>query len=229
MNCYVLGAIPPYNVLLCGKMIACLVRSRDVRDAFHEVYFDRQGTISQQKKHPRLTVVTASSALDRSSMYNRLRLDGIQYFSLIGESAGWGHFHISDQLYQKLRAYLARKNHPYASNNRFGHGPNWRFRVTRAALEQLGFDGDLLRHGIGRELFGCEVAANGRDFLRGTASVPCYGDLLPASGVAERAISRWILPRSERSQAYRRWEREHTLDLFGAALAHRQMRDRLAS
>src|SRR5690606_8320048 len=34
MDAYVLGAVPPYNMLLGGKMIACLVRSIDVYNDF---------------------------------------------------------------------------------------------------------------------------------------------------------------------------------------------------
>ena len=30
MDAYVLGALPPYNALLAGKMIACLIRSREI-------------------------------------------------------------------------------------------------------------------------------------------------------------------------------------------------------
>lgn len=38
MDAYVLGALPPYNQLLGGKMVACLVRSREVRDLFSKRY-----------------------------------------------------------------------------------------------------------------------------------------------------------------------------------------------
>ena len=36
MDAYVLGALPPYNALLGGKLVACLIRSRDVYDHFSE-------------------------------------------------------------------------------------------------------------------------------------------------------------------------------------------------
>src|SRR5262249_53150336 len=38
MDAHVLGAIPPYNELLCGKLVACLVRSVEVRNIFREKY-----------------------------------------------------------------------------------------------------------------------------------------------------------------------------------------------
>jgi hypothetical protein len=45
MDAYVLGAIPPYNALLGGKMVACLVRSRDIYDDFARSYGDTTGII----------------------------------------------------------------------------------------------------------------------------------------------------------------------------------------
>ena len=38
MDAYVLGAIPPYNALLGGKLVACLLRSRDLYDDFAQTY-----------------------------------------------------------------------------------------------------------------------------------------------------------------------------------------------
>ena len=38
LDAYVLGAVPPYNILLGGKLVSCLVRSREVRDDFTRRY-----------------------------------------------------------------------------------------------------------------------------------------------------------------------------------------------
>jgi hypothetical protein len=38
MDAYVLGALPPYNSLLGGKMVACLLRSRDIYNDFAKAY-----------------------------------------------------------------------------------------------------------------------------------------------------------------------------------------------
>ena len=40
MDAYVLGALPPYNALLGGKLVACLIRSRDIYDDFARAYGD---------------------------------------------------------------------------------------------------------------------------------------------------------------------------------------------
>src|ERR1017187_8485702 len=142
MDAYVLRALPPYNTLLRGKLVACLIRSRDVYDHFSKTCGKTTGIISGQQKKARLLAVTTSSSMGRSSVYNRLKLDGTEYFSPIGYTGGWGHFHIPDSLFSDLRDYLREIGHSYADLHCYGEGPNWRMRSTRAALEALGFKDD---------------------------------------------------------------------------------------
>lgn len=47
LDAFVLGALPPYNMLLGGKLVACLVRTREMRDAFAERYAGSKGLISR--------------------------------------------------------------------------------------------------------------------------------------------------------------------------------------
>jgi hypothetical protein len=208
MDAYVLGALPPYNALLGGKMVACLVRSRDIYDDFAKAYGKTTGIISQQEKKARLLAVTTSSSMGRSSVYNRLRLDGKQYFSAIGYTGGWGHFHIPDTLFADLRDYLREIGHKYADLHCYGEGPNWRMRTTRAALESLGFEEDMLRHGIQREVFISTLAENALKLLRNGRGKPDLSSLLGAEDVARLAVERWMLPRSERMPEYKEWRRE---------------------
>lgn len=50
MDAYVLGSVPPYSFLLGGKLIACLIRTREVKDAFKKKYSDYTGLISMKCK-----------------------------------------------------------------------------------------------------------------------------------------------------------------------------------
>jgi hypothetical protein len=215
MDAYVLGALPPYNALLGGKLVACLVRSRDVYDLFAKAYGKTTGIISQQQKKARLLAVTTSSSMGRSSVYNRLKLGGTEYFTPIGYTGGWGHFHIPDSLFADLRAYLREIGHPYADLHCYGEGPNWRMRSTRAALEALGFKDDLLRHGIQREVFLCQFADNATKLLRTGKGKPDLSSLLSAEAVAKLAIERWILPRSDRRPEFKLWKSEDIKMLIG--------------
>ena len=215
MDAYVLGALPPYSALLGGKMVACLIRTRKIYDDFLQKYGATTGIISQQQKKARLLAVTTSSSMGRSSVYNRLKLDGIKYFRPIGYTGGWGHFHISNGLFSELRDYLRQIEHPYADLHRFGDGPNWRLRTTRAALGALGFKDDLLRHGIQREVYISLLASNAEKLLRTGKNCPDLSSLLSVSEVAQLAIERWILPRSQRRSEYRCWTSDDLVQLFG--------------
>ena len=206
LDAYVLGAVPPYNSLLCGKLVACLVRTDEVRRDFQLKYGHTTGIISQKAKRAKLVMVTTSSALGRSSVYNRLKINGDVYFRSIGYTGGWGHFHIPDNLFWDLREYLRSISHKYVDGYKFGEGPNWRLRTIRAALDALEFRGDLLRHGIRREVFVCNLATNTLEVLRGKHKRPTFNALKTVEEVGDLAKERWIVPRAERQPNYLDWE-----------------------
>ena len=215
MDAYVLGALPPYNALLAGKLVACLLRSRDLYNDFASTYGNTTGIISGKDKKARLLAITTSSSMGRSSVYNRLNLGGIQYLKPIGYTRGWGHFHIPDRLFLELRDYLREIDHSYADQHRFGQGPNWRLRTTRAGLSALGFKEDLLRHGIQREVFICQLASNATQILKSGNGKPELTSLLSVRDIAKLAIDRWIVPRAKRRPEYRDWDLDDLVDLFG--------------
>lgn len=216
MDAYVLGAVPPYNALLGGKLVASLVRSAEVVKAFDSKYHDAVGVISQRQKKARLVAVTTSSALGRSSMYNRLALGGRKVFEPIGYTSGWGHFHISDVLFEEFRSYLSYLKDPYTDAFSFGQGPNWRIRLIKRALSLLGMDPDLIQHGMAREVFFCSMASNAKEFLRGDHVRVRYGDLPSVQEVADMALRRWLIPRASRCPDFLTWHAEQ----FMEELAH---------
>lgn len=229
LDAFTLGALPPYNMLLGGKLVASLVRTTEVRNAFASRYSATRGLISHQRKHAALLMVTTSSALGRSSIYNRLVLGGTRYFNPIGFTAGWGHFHIPDGLFALIRQYLAAHDNEYAANNRFGDGPNWRLRAIRRALGMIGLNEDLLRHGVTREVYACFLATNAARVLAGDAKRPKYDDLLSVSEVADAARERWMEPRAARRHEYSAWRRAQIFDLLNpGAVANCQFGDRRA-
>jgi hypothetical protein len=214
MDAYVLGAVPPYSMLLGGKLVASLVRTREIRSTFAARYQDARGILSRKKKHASLAMVTTSSSLGRSSLYNRLKLDGISYFESIGYTGGWGHFHIPQKLFDDMRRYLDSQGHSYANGHEYGNGPSWRLRTIRAALVLMGMNDDLLRHGIGREVFVCRLAANAKRILRGESVRPYCRKLRTVEEVGALARERWLVPRAERRPEYGSWTRDQILGLL---------------
>ncbi len=215
LDANVLGAVPPYNTLLGGKLIAALIATQEVRDAFAQKYTGVRGVISGEVKPASLVMITTASALGRSSVYNRLRLEDYRLFHSVGYTSGWGHFHIPNSMFKSMREYLKAKGHAYADNHQYGDGPNWRLRAVRECLRMLELNTDWLHHGIAREVFVCELAKNARSFLAGNTKRPRYEGLPTVADIAAAARSRWIEPRSMRRPDFAEWKREGLLLLLG--------------
>ena len=168
MDAYVVGAVPPYSHIIGGKLVAALMTSKEVKRSYERKYLGTESVIRGKKHRARLVLLTTTSALGRSSIYNRLSIPGGTRFLRIGTTKGFGHFHLSGPIFDELRGYLGAIGHPYASGHRFGMGPNWKLRVARAALEAIGIDGNaILKHGIEREVYAIPLAANWKKILLG--------------------------------------------------------------
>lgn len=208
LDAYVLGAVPPYSFLLGGKAVACLIRSRDVFADFQAKYGGSVGVISKVEKSANLLAVTTTSSMGRSSVYNRLRLNGESYFERVGYTIGWGHFHITDTLFEQMRDYLRERDHAYADHHKFGEGPNWRLRTIRAALKALRINENVLKHGIQREVFVAKLAANAFDVLHHGEEEPDVNGLRSVAEISAMAVERWMAPRAARGEIdYRSWTR----------------------
>jgi hypothetical protein len=214
LDAYVLGAVPPYNMLLGGKAVACLVRSKEIYDDFKRVYGNTVGIISRKRKRAQLLAVTTTSSMGRSSVYNRLRLGGQEYLKPIGYTVGWGHFHITDRLFEEIRKFLRTKKDLYAGNHQFGDGPNWRFRAIRKALGALDINESALRHGIQREVFICPFGPNALEILQTGKGTLDLSNLKTVEEISELARERWMVPRAERDAAYKNWKRANISGLI---------------
>lgn len=216
MDAYVVGAVPPYSDLLGGKLVASLIASKEVGQKFRERYGSTTGLISKKKKRARLSLVTVTSALGRSAMYNRLRLRAstpdatgspVVNFLRLGETTGYGHFQITDDLFSQLRRVLAEDGHTYADGHQFGDGPNWRIRVARQGIESLGMNADqILRHGIKREVYALPIATNCLDFLSGRQKTPSF-DYLTVGEISDLARQRWLIPRGSRKPEFKQFRK----------------------
>lgn len=210
-----LGALPPYNRLLCGKWVALAAVSNQVRSDFAKKYRGRETVIAKVKKKASLVLVTTTSALGRSSIYNRLQIgdEAQPVYRSVGYSIGYGHYQVTDATFMKLRDWLRELGDPIADGFKFGDGPNWRMRTIQKAFDRLGFEGDPLLHGIKRETFVAPLASNYREFLLGQNKRPEYyhRDL---GAMTEFFKERWMIPRSQRIDDWRGWTRSKTWRLI---------------
>jgi hypothetical protein len=209
MDAYVVGAVPPYSALLGGKLVVSLIGSREVSTDFRERYGTSRGIISDIAKDAKLALVTVTSALGRSSIYNRLRLKdpidegrSLVALELLGRTRGYGHFQLSDELFERLREVVRAIGHRYANGHKYGNGPNWRMRLIRVGLAEIGLDPELLHHGISREIYALELSDDARAYLRGDIDELAIARPTVRE-IAEAARKRWIVPRSERMPEFR--------------------------
>jgi uncharacterized protein DUF4338 len=204
MDAFILGAVPPYSQLLCGKLIAMLVSSKEVRDAFRKKYLGHRSLIRKAYFDGRLALITTTSALGRSSIYNRLRFGDRLVFEKVGFTQGSGEFHFSNGLYGAISKYSLRYCKPSAKKRAWGRGFRSRREVVRKCLTKIGLSDDLLYHGIRREIFAVPLASNSKEFLRGEhTNLRWYKrDSFDLFGYFRE---RWMLPRSLWDQRYKSW------------------------
>lgn len=202
MDLFVLGSVPPYSQLLCGKLVALLTTCVDVQRAFHGRYHGRLSYIGQKTSDGQLAMLTTTSALGRSSLYNRLRIMENQVFHSVGYTRGSGDFHFSNGFYEDLRKLAVEHCDSTAKNPLWGTGFRNRRELVRKTLPLLGLSSELLYHGVKREVFTAPLATNAREFLCG------YDQELSRE---ERSVDevfawfrdRWLLPRALRDRRYR--------------------------
>lgn len=178
MEAFALGAAPPYDSLLGGKLIAMLSASVEVAESFRVRYAGSRTRIRGRSVSPTLMALTTQSAFGRSSMYNRLTgPDGRLQWIRIGETRGTGDFQFNGETYRAL-SDLANE---VASATGGGVSTSWKsggFRnrkeVVFVALSELGLDPRALRvHGIARDIYIAPLVENlGKSALGLEAPVP---------------------------------------------------------
>jgi hypothetical protein len=207
MDAYVLGAVPPYSELLCGKLVAMLALSNEVRDAFKSRYENKKTLIGRKMKPPYLALITTTSAFGRSSMYNRLRIDSTIYWSSVGFTRGSGDFHFSNGLYGDIRTLVEKTCEPTAKQESWGSGFRNKREVIRKGLNAIGLSEKLIYHGIKREVYMAALGVDALAFLKGEKHQPKFYDW-PAQYLSQKFRSRWLLRRASTSANYRVFDRE---------------------
>lgn len=207
MDLFVLGAVPPYSQLLCGKLIALLATSREVQEAFRRKYGGERSFISRKPLDGRLALLTTTSALGRSSLYNRLACRGQPVFHSVGFTRGSGEFHLSNGFYADLRELALEHCDATAKHARWGKGFRNKREVLRKVLPLIGLSPELVYHGVQREIFVAPLAHNASAFLRGEDQRLRWYDR-SADELFMWFRERWLLPRAARDDGYRAFDPE---------------------
>lgn len=206
MDAFVLGAVPPYSFLLCGKLVAMLAASDTIRHACKRKYEGVRSVIRRKVHDGRLALVTTTSALGRSSVYNRLRLGDRLLYQSVGFTRGSGEFHFSNGLYEAITEFTEEHCEPTAKQESWGTGFRNRREVIKKCLPALGLSSDWIYHGIRREVFVIPLAHNSREFLRAEHTCLRWYQQSEAQ-IFEYFRDRWMLPRASWDKRFESWSR----------------------
>lgn len=206
MDAFVLGAIPPYNMILGGKLVASLISSREVFRDFKKKYSGKKSLIREDVFDGNLAGITTSSALGKSSVYDRLRIPEGSKFYHVGWTSGSGDFQFLNGYYDDLINLVKQQNYT-GKNKKWGSGIRSRRAVIKKSLAILGISSKLMYHGIQRELFFIPQGKNWKNFLCDkTNHLKPFN--LPIEEISKYIKSRWMIPRAERDKTYNNFKSE---------------------
>jgi hypothetical protein len=206
MDAFVLGAIPPYSYLLGGKLVSSLLTSNRITGDFKSRYGGKRTLISNEVFDGKLAAITTASALGKSSIYDRIRIEGGSQFLHVGWSKGSGEFQFFNGVYDDLFK-LTHKKTQTSKNKKWGTGVRNRRTVIRTGLKMLGLPPELLYHNIKRELFLVPLGEKSLEYLRGESKQISYFDL-STDEISEYAIKRWVKPRALKRREYLYFRKE---------------------
>lgn len=193
-----LGALPPYNSVLGGKLVGMLLTSDIVRKAFARKYRGKE-TVMQKRKIPaKLLFVTTTGAFGKSSVYNRLKFHDEQVAKFIGYTNGYGSFHIPDSLYGELISYLETLGKNISRG--YGSGPSRKMRLIEQAMDALGIRNGT-SHGVKRAVYFFPMVSNIHEVISNNAK-PIWHKR-PVKDLTDFWKQRWAVPRSLRNEDYK--------------------------
>lgn len=194
------GAAPPFGPARVGKLMAALAGSAQVVDAWGR---DRPlGEIAAKVFHPTvreavpnpgpLAVFTSGLYPGHSAQYTRVE-SGSTRWRKIGETTGFGSFHIGVDTTRVIEEFNAVIDGYAHITRTFGEGSGARFRSVGRALGRLGLP-DLRRHETRRPLYVLPLVESPAAVILGWSKVE-HAARPSAQTVANDWWDRWLAPR----------------------------------
>jgi len=203
MHAQRVGALPPYNEILGGKMVALALTANEIREVYERKYNSYKSILKERIIEPDLLFITTTSAFGRSSLYNRLKYNGEIVAESLGYTKGSGTFHIPEELYLEILEFLSKKGIDVSRG--YGHGPSRKLKLISLALKYLNLP-KFEYHGIQREFYLFPLVKNLKEVIK-KKEEPIYIDR-PFKKLVDYWKKRWALPRAERRSEWRKFETE---------------------
>jgi hypothetical protein len=184
MNIQVCGAIPPYNHILGGKLVAMALTGPEVINAYRDKYEGYESKIASSmngapviKGNELVFLDTTGLYKVGSAQYDRIRVptpSGKIEYEEVGTTEGYGSVQFGVDTRKKLSEVTERLENRKAVKGRFGEGVAPKMRKIRNGLENLDLDGELLKHESPRVIYAVQLANDFRDYLFGLTDDPDY-------------------------------------------------------
>ena len=203
MHAQRVGALPPYNEILGGKMVALALTANEIREAYERKYASVKTVIKGRIIEPDLLFITTTSAFGKSSIYNRLKYKGETVAISLGYTKGSGTFHIPESLYIEILEFLSKKG--IDTSRGYGHGPSRKLKLLSIAFRYLKLP-KFEYHGIQREFFLFPLVKNLEEVIK-KKEEPIYIDR-PFNELVDYWKERWALPRAKRKPEWKEFEAE---------------------
>lgn len=199
-----LGALPPYNYILGGKLVALLMTASVIRKEFEKKYVGYKTILKNRALPPRLLFITTTGAYGKSSVYNRLKFGNYAVAKFIGYTKGSGTFHIPNTLYEDFIKYLEKRH--YDVRRGYGNGPSRKMRLITQAMESLGIP-DGATHGIQRAVYLFPLVKNLLEVLHNNKR-PMWSNWRIYE-LTEFWKQRWALPRLAKRKEHLKFSANH--------------------
>ncbi len=207
MHAQRVGALPPYNELLGGKMVALALTSNEVRESYKRKYQNSITLLKNRKLDPNLLFITTTSAFGKSSLYDRLSINGEKVAIPIGFTKGSGTFHIPEPIYLKVLRYL--ENQGITIERGFGHGPSKKLKLLNFGFKRLKLP-KFEYHNIQREFYLFPLVRNLKDVIKQNQKPNWINR--PFGELADFWIKRWGIPRSMRKSDWKTFNKDKFFD-----------------
>lgn len=228
----VCGAVPPYNTLLGGKLVAMLATSPEVVREYRRRYHSLPSVIASSMAgraivRPANLVFIGTTSLygERPNQYDRTSYPSdlvggpkgqhvkYQYLTSLNRTrtSGVGTFHFGRDTKAAIENYLtSTTNGRRRVNNVFGEGTSPKLRSLRDGLNALGIDSEeMLQHGLEKVVYGATLIANTSRYLLRLDEKPQYL-FSPNEGqasttkIARYWFERWAASRMQRHDSKER-------------------------
>jgi hypothetical protein len=223
----VCGAVPPYNALLGGKLVAMLATSPEVVLEYQRRYQSLPSIIASSMAgrailRPANLVFIGTTSLygERPNQYDRTSYpcdivrgpkgETVRYRYLTSpkrsRTSGVGTFQFGRDTKAAIEKYMSSSTNGLRVNNVFGEGTSPKLRSLRDGLNALGISSDeMLQHGIEKVVYGVTLVSNCARYLLRLDDAPQYLFSLDdaqasTTRIAQHWFKRWASTRMGRSE-----------------------------